>query len=284
MQKEMESLASKIEHCSFLLAVLIMCLQVKERGNVFFFFLPLWQVNEDERAELEEQTRGQGDNAKWHAEHCGRITASCIHRVVVRRAATEPDKLVADIMKYKKKKPLRSHDPRSHGHTMEPEARRAYEDLHSCSELSVTECGMFVDPELGFLGASPDGIVKEESSHSRGVLEIKCPMSALPIETLPSQDKNFCLAFSDSGMCLKKSHAYYSQVQMQMAVTGCTWADFFVYTRTDDGPSFFLERISFDKEFWAIARQKAELFYKNYVVLELLTKRVQRSVKLVPTS
>ena len=100
---------------------------------------------------------------------------------------------------------------------------------------------------------------------------------------LARQDKSFCLSFVDSCLCLKRTHAYYSQVQMQMAIVDCAWADFFfLYTRTENGPSFFLERISFDKDFWARAKATAKFFHQKFVVLELLTKRVQRNVQLVP--
>ena len=114
---------------------------------------------------------------------------------------------------------------------MEAEARQVYLSLHSKSPLSVKECGMFVDAELGFLGASPDGIVKDEAAtDTHGLLEIKCPVGTVSVETLASQDKSFCLSFDDSRLCLKRTHACYSQVQMQMAIVDCAWADFFVYT------------------------------------------------------
>ena len=122
----------------------------------FVLFFSCVQVSEDERAQLEECTRGQAENEHWHVEHCGRITASTFHRVVNRRTSTQPDKLVASIMSYKEKKPLRANDPRSHGRAMEAEAHQVYLSLHSKSPLSVKECGMFVDAELGFLGARPD--------------------------------------------------------------------------------------------------------------------------------
>ena len=114
------------------------------------------QVSEDESTQLEERTRGQAENEHWHVEHCERITASMVHHVVNCRTLTQPDKLVASIMSYKEKKPLRANDPRSHGPAMEAEARQVYLSLHSKSPLSLKECGMFVDAELGFLRASPD--------------------------------------------------------------------------------------------------------------------------------
>ena len=82
---------------------------------------------------------------------------------------------------------------------MEAEACRVYLSLHSKSPLSMKECGMFVDAELGFLGVSPDGIVRDEAAvDTHGVLEIKCPMGTVSVETLASQDKSFCLSFDDS--------------------------------------------------------------------------------------
>ena len=43
------------------------------------------------------------------------------------------------------------------------------------SSISVQNCGFFVSPTHGFLGASPDGIVSEmkDSSESSGLLEMK---------------------------------------------------------------------------------------------------------------
>ena len=142
------------------------------------------QVSEDESTQLEERTRGQAENEHWHVEHCGRITASIVHRVVNRQTSTQPDKLVASIMSYKEKKSLRANDPRSHGCAVEAEACQVYLSLHSKSPLSVKECGMFVDAELGFLGASPDGIVRDEAAtDTHGLLEIKCPVGTVSVET-----------------------------------------------------------------------------------------------------
>ena len=236
------------------------------------------KLTDEKRSQLEEVTRGQSSSDSWHVEHCGRITASMIHRVVTRRRSTEPDTLVRDILKYKQSKPLGANDPRRHGHSLEPEARQMYIDLHP--DVTVKECGMFVDTEYGYLGASPDGII--EGTNNRTVLEIKCPKSSLPVNAIARQDKNFFLATSDSTLHLKKTHAYYSQIQMQMALTGCTQADFFVYTKNESGPSYFLQTVPFDAQFWSVALKRAQFFFKNYVALELLTKRVQRHVRLVP--
>ena len=161
---------------------------------IFPFCFRCVQVSDDERAQLEERTRGQTENEHWHVEHCGRITASMVHHVVNLRTSTQPDKLVASIMSYKEKKPLQANDPCSHGRAMEAEARQVYLSVHSKSPLSVKECGLFVDAELGFLGASPNGIIRDEAAtDTHGHLDIKCPVGTVSVETLASQDKSFCV-------------------------------------------------------------------------------------------
>ena len=86
---------------------------------------------------------------------------------------------------------------------------------------------------------------------------------------------------------MRESHPYFTQIQFEMAVSGCSWADFVVFTLLEDdqGEDVFVERIHFSESFWqkkllpAVSR-----FFRNFVVLELLTRRVQRNVPLIPLS
>lgn len=58
-------------------------------------------------------------------------------------------------------------------------------DLHT--NFKFTECGLFVNIEYPYFGASPDGIVECDCC-GRGVLEIKCPY------TLKGRDIGFFLS------------------------------------------------------------------------------------------
>ena len=70
----------------------------------------------------------------------------------------------------------------------------------------------------------------------------------------------------DNKIALKKSHSYYYQVQMQLAVTGYSWCDFFLCTTKYS----FQQKIYFDKSFWLVNKCKLEMFYSKVVVKELL--------------
>ena len=217
------------------------------------------------------------------ADRAGRITASMVHKVLKRKARTPPDNLVRSILMYdiNSKIVLRKNDPREHGRLMEPVAREAY---IACSDSCriVSENGLYVHLEKPYLAASPDGIVVDESVEYPGLLEIKCPLSKLPVDALASQQRKFCLIMDEHGLKLNVNHQYYSQIQMQMAVTGHMWTDFVVFTDTDDGPSVFVQRIQFSNIFWDATEKCVSKFYEQFVVLELLTRRVKRNKKLLP--
>ena len=97
-------------------------------------------------------------------------------------------------------------------------------------KLSVVETGLFVSCKNPIFGASPDGIVNREC-HESGLLEIKCPWTHRDKSEIDyAKLEESCLEVVDNKIALKKSHSYYYQVQMQLAVTGYSWCDFFLCT------------------------------------------------------
>jgi len=61
------------------------------------------------------------------------------------------------------------------------------------------------------------------------VLEVKCPLSCS--HTKPSEETVDCLIKLNDRVELNKNHKYMDQIQGQMALTGCTKGDFFVFGR-----------------------------------------------------
>eukprot|EP00117_Sycon_ciliatum_P020927 scpid39333/ scgid18501/ len=243
------------------------------------------RMAERDLALLEERTREQHLSEEWHAEHIGRITSSVVHRVLRMRQSTSPDKLVADIVGLSKTtfKPGASGGARQHGHDMEDTARNHYisymEDMGEV--VTVSQHGLFVSSEYPYIGTSVDGLVHIAGTDDCGVLEIKCPASTEKVEELVETRKSFFLKSSNGVLSLKKSHQYFSQVQMEMAVTGHKWTDFVVFTTCDGVHSIHVERIAFDEEFWKENLEKIHSFYRKFVVLELVTRRLLRNLSLL---
>jgi putative phage-type endonuclease len=103
---------------------------------------------------------------------------------------------------------------------MEPKAKEKYKSL-TLSE--VIESGLVVKTGQPWLCATPDGIVKDKNGDIC-ILEIKCPSSCL--------DKNINVPYIVNNE-LKKSHQYYTQVQLQMYCCNLKKAHFFVYSNCD---------------------------------------------------
>ena len=87
-----------------------------------------------------------------------------------------------------------------------------------------------------------------------------------------------------AGLQLKRNHAYFSQLQMELAMTGCLWADFVVYIQygESDEVSVFVEQVQFDSAVWSQYACSLEAFYKKFVVLEILTRRLKLHLWLLP--
>jgi len=83
-------------------------------------------------------------------------------------------------------------------------------------QFQLSKAGLFVDIEMPYIGASPDGII-ECIYHGRGTLEVKCPFCYK--DKLPDEDQaNFCMSKEGGKWKLKREHAYYFQVQTQLHV------------------------------------------------------------------
>ena len=99
-------------------------------------------------------------------------------------------------------------------------------------KVSVSRHSLFFSENHLFLATSTDGLVHgDDKSGTVIVLEIKCPFSDQPLGVLACSRTDFCLEFDGSDFTVKKRHPYYHQLQMEMGITGCKWADLVVRAR-----------------------------------------------------
>lgn len=166
-----------------------------------------------------------------------------------------------------------------HGIDNEPFARSAY---ISATGNDVKETGLWVNPRYPGLGASPDGIIFDKNTKTYGILEIKCPyvlkdLHPNEVEKLSLQQQHGCCVFlSNNQLTIKKSHKYYSQIQMQMAICDMKWCDFVIWTHK----GIHIERLEFDPIFWSDIASKLLNVHFSYMCPEYFEQRIPR--KLLP--
>ncbi|XP_031564919.1 uncharacterized protein LOC116300235 [Actinia tenebrosa] len=199
---------------------------------------------------FEKQTRLQSTSPLWHKLRRTRITASKIGRIYSRQRA-DPVKLVENL----KKKTVQTEAMRL-GTVNEPLAAERYANHIKQGNVNVLPCGIVVNFWCPWLAASPDRIVYDPQKNPYfGLLEIKCTVKSSVLEVDYVQNQQ-------GQICLKRNHAYYYQVLMQLAVTGMEWCDFFIWSNNDE----HLETIQFDADMWQTVKDKADAFYFEYYI------------------
>lgn len=82
------------------------------------------------------------------------------------------------------------------------------------------------------MAASPDGKVIDSGCEKPfGLAEVKCPLTKFHVTPLDAcTDQRFFAEKVQDVPKLKRNHAYYYQVQGQLAATRAHWCDFIIYT------------------------------------------------------
>lgn len=153
----------------------------------------------------------------------------------------------------------------NHGLQNEVKACNAY-----CSKTGfmVCTCGLVVNPSLPWLGASPDGLVKDPSEKGFGLLEIKCPFThCFSTVEAACSDPSFFATITNGKVTLKQDHKHYYQIQGQMALSRVHWCDFVIYTHQN----FTVERIKFNEDFWDNIQLKLTEFFFKFILPKACT-------------
>ncbi|XP_051482904.1 uncharacterized protein LOC127387988 [Apus apus] len=221
---------------------------------------------------VEKETRGQRTNPRWYEWRENRITASVASRIANSKFANgKTDEVPQSYLKAVVSSSPHVQTPAmSWGIRNERAAVEAYEQLKSRAvgkPVRVEDCGLFIHPEKNWIAASPDGIIKEAATgKALGLLEVKCPYKHRNRTVREAcKDKDFCLEMDGDSYSLKKNHAYFTQVQCQLAATGLQQADLVVHTTKETA----VVPVEFDAKFWGQTEPKLEKFYTEAVIPHL---------------
>ena len=212
---------------------------------------------------LEECTKLQTQFVLWFSHRKGRITASKFSAVCHTSILSPSQSLVEGINKEQYSGSMEIH-ALDWGLEKEPCAREEYrqEIKKTHVNFKIEQAGLFY-PNLG---ASPDGLVSCTCC-GKGVIEIKCPYSIRDRDPAAAVDTaNFYLEHSEGGIKHSKTHAYYYQIQSQLAICDRPYCDFVCWTTC----GMDLERITRDPMVWGKIQPKLDLFYVKVILPQIL--------------
>ena len=207
---------------------------------------------------------------EWMQQRQLRVTASMVGAVVRARTEAVEKKLLE---KHRSSEPQRCLPfPMQYGKIHESKARQLYVEFMNRQGFDVTvyRCGLIVSQEHPYIGATPDGLCKTNSSQFPLLcLEIKTVYDnsfvPLPLEDVVKNRSNFYLGQQKTGdLYVKRSHQYYMQIQTQLGVSKLKLAHLVVYLPRRQELRVF--EVPFDPETWSNIVNKSESFFKRHMV------------------
>lgn len=149
-------------------------------------------------------------NENWHADRCGKVTASRIKDIAANPAKGRLHNALTLTILAERLTGVQEESkitgPMQWGIDQEPYAIAAYENE---TGNFVCETGFIDHPDISNSGASPDGLVGSD-----GQIEVKCPATTAHINTLLTR---------------KVPDEHIPQITWQLACTLRAWCDFISY-------------------------------------------------------
>lgn len=199
--------------------------ELEEEATNLIKQLVCWQ---SKREEIERLTIEQHNSQMWHNIRSKILTASKFGVVCRSKSFRSLCKSIL-YPTYRKKENL------EYGMINEINAIECFKKQENIIEIK--NAGLFTDKEYCYLGASPDGLIDED-----GLIEVKCPNSAKGYSYTDAV-KNGRIKYikycknTNKIQGLKRTHAYYYQIQGQLHITGRKYCKFIVWTNSEDKKS-----------------------------------------------
>lgn len=152
----------------------------------------------------------------------------------------------------------------------------AIKQLERQEKIKIEPCGLFIDAELPFLGATPDGLCSDDT-----IVEIKCPITAYKfgLEEAIKKRKVTFWKKTKKGLEINKNHQWYYQVQGQLHITKRSKCLFAVWS--NENSPLKTEWINRDDEFWKEKmKEKLTSFYIDCLLPELVDPRYPRGMNI----
>lgn len=233
--------------------------------HLYDFYLNNIVITAEKILDICIQTIDQSKCREWYSARRLRLSASSnIHQIKIRRKKTI-EILVGELINPKTVGCAATR----YGLSQEELAKNFYETLYGCE---VKKIGLVISKYQPWLCASVDGVVTKDKCILK-LVEFKCPLSCKnkPIIDTEKQTCNVSyLKFNDGILQLRTSHIYFTQVQVQLYVSGLAICDLFIYSPKSNGSC--VVKVHRDEKFLQSAILVSEAFYFQHYLPAIYTK------------
>lgn len=233
-------------------------------------FLQELDENRENREDIQVQTKGQRFNCRWSEVRQNLLTSSYFGRILKARNRKSYSKIVEDILYHNNQHSNTAEIVHQRLH--EKDALQVFRDSFT-NEL-IDTCGIFIDTEHSFLGASPFRLCGEE-----GLVMVQCPQILYKKSIVDSINKKllpFWQVVAGVISVNTKSH-WHIEIQGQLHVANKKFAYLVAYLSETE---WKIEKVNRDDDFWD-REMKEELifFFNEAMVKEIVNPRDERSME-----
>ncbi len=243
--------------------------------NVILKFMDFIDIGKEQINVICDKTTHQGQSQFWFDQRAGRITASNFYKVCHLRQTTDRTNTVKLLMNYCPI--LHAPEQLEWGHEKEDVAADAYYKKLSKKhkDLSLSKCGLVINQQWPYLGASPDRI-RYCACHGKVLVECKSLFAKRNL--LPDVAASDKLQKTPDGVVkLKEETSWFYQIQGQMAITEIGNTDLIIYTNKN----ILIVPVSFNERFWeTVVLEKLQLFFKRFLAPEILSRTILKTISI----
>ncbi len=201
-------------------------------------------TTEAERQSIASYVQG---TEEWLKSRKGRLTGSIMGSVCGHNFFCNHEKLLTELLW----NTFEGNEATRYGTQFESTAAEIYEQYQRTKSVDfhIEHSGLIVHPCYGWMGYSPDGIVREGGR--KGLLEIKCPFKKKLYPKIPMY--------------------YYDQIQYGLWLMQREYCDFVVFTPVQTS----IERFEYDKEYVEefLLERLTSFYFRKYLPLLIAQER-----------
>lgn len=229
-------------------------------------------ITQNQALMIFDKTINQGNTDFWINQRRGRLTGSNFYRICHLKESTNKANILKDLMGYCPLPPEKSPIQFEWGHEKEDAAINLYKKKmdKKHKHLSISQCGLVINPSWPHIGASPDGF-RYCKCCGKTVIEVKSLYAKRSL--LPHVAAQEYVYKENGEFHLKKETRWYYQIQGELAVTKLNDADLVVYTNK----GIMVIKVKFDPDFWYTILTKLHHFYDTFMVPEILSQEVKKT-------